>query len=44
MLYGPARYGAIEIDAAGQAPSFEEKPTRPRSKWADTHDSMLSAS
>ena len=32
----PERYGVVDFDAAGQAISIEEKPTRPRSNWAVT--------
>jgi glucose-1-phosphate thymidylyltransferase len=32
----PERYGVVEFDAAGQAISVEEKPTKPRSQWAVT--------
>lgn len=32
----PARYGVIELDAAGRPVSIEEKPERPRSRFAVT--------
>jgi glucose-1-phosphate thymidylyltransferase len=32
----PERYGVVEIDACGRPVSIEEKPLRPRSKWAVT--------
>lgn len=32
----PERYGVVEFDASGHAISLEEKPTRPRSRYAVT--------
>ena len=32
----PQRYGVVEFDAAGRATSLEEKPSRPRSRYAVT--------
>ena len=35
-VHDPERYGVVEFDAGGKAISLEEKPKRPRSKWAVT--------
>src|SRR5262245_5106589 len=32
----PERYGVVEIDGSGRPVSIQEKPARPRSKWAVT--------
>ena len=36
QVHDPERYGVIEFDAGGRATSIEEKPARPRSRWAAT--------
>ncbi|MBM4194103.1 MAG: glucose-1-phosphate thymidylyltransferase RfbA [Gemmatimonadetes bacterium] len=35
-VHDPQRYGVIEFDSAGRVLSLEEKPTRPRSRFAVT--------
>jgi len=35
-VHDPERYGVAELDAAGRVVSLEEKPTKPRSKYAVT--------
>jgi glucose-1-phosphate thymidylyltransferase len=35
-VHDPERYGVVEFDAAGRAVSLEEKPERPRSRYAVT--------
>ena len=36
QVQDPGRYGVVEFDAAGRAVSIEEKPERPRSRYAVT--------
>ena len=36
LVHDPERYGVVAFDAAGRATSIEEKPRRPRSRWAVT--------
>ncbi len=35
-VHDPERYGVVAFDEAGRAKSIEEKPERPRSRWAVT--------
>jgi len=35
-VHDPERYGVVEFDAAGRAISLEEKPTKPKSRYAVT--------
>ena len=36
LVSDPQRYGVVEFDAAGRATSLQEKPVRPRSRYAVT--------
>ena len=35
-VHDPERYGVVEFDHTGRAPSVEEKPKKPKSRYAIT--------